>query len=84
MKEKVSQPGKGERNIIPGIEWERISSKEEVKVMKATNENLVEYIRRLERNVDMHLGPSIKDITNLSETDRQRVTGTRNEGPESS
>lgn len=47
-------------------EQHRISAKEEIKVMKETNENMVKYIRKLEGNVNMHLRPSVKDITNLS------------------
>ena len=62
------------------IERDRISAKEEMKVMKETNENMVMYIRKLERNVNMHLMPSVKDITNLSkrQVDRRlQELGTR-------
>lgn len=35
-------------------ERHRISAKEEMKVMKETNESMVKYIRRLEGNANMH------------------------------
>ena len=35
-------------------ERHRISAKEEMKVMKETNESMVKYIRKLERNANMH------------------------------
>ena len=38
-------------------EQHRISAKEEIKVMKETNENMVKYIRKLEGNANMHLRP---------------------------
>ena len=53
-------------------EQHRISAKEEVKVMKETNENMVKYIRKLEGNVNMHLRPFVKDITNLSKRQVER------------
>ena len=62
------------------IERERKRAKEEMKVIKETNENMVKYIRKLERNVDMHFMPSVKDITNLSkrQVDRRlQELGTR-------
>lgn len=53
-------------------EQHRISAKEEVKVMKETNENMVKYIRKLEGNVNIHLRPFVKDITNLSKRQVER------------
>lgn len=35
-------------------ERHRVSAKEEMKVMKETNESMVKYIRRLEGNANMH------------------------------
>ena len=52
--------------MMEKIERNRISAKEEMKAMKKTNENMEYYIRKHERNADVHLPPFIKDITNLS------------------
>ena len=47
-------------------ERHRISAKEQMKVMKETNENIVKDIKKLEGNANMYLRPSVKDITDLS------------------
>ena len=61
-------------------ERHRISAKEEMKVMKETNENIVKDIKKLEGNANMYLRPSVKDITDSSkrQVDRRlQELGTR-------
>ena len=68
------------QEMIEEVEREKISAKEEMKVMEKTNEAMIKYIRKLERNAEMHLRPSIKDITNLSKRQidrRLQELGTR-------
>ena len=68
------------QEMIEEVEREKISAKEEMKVMEKTNEAMIKYTRKLERNAEMHLRPSIKDITNLSKRQidrRLQELGTR-------